>query len=79
MADTDYRHGEMDIHQHELTFRGVMRLTKWGCLAIAVTLLFLSMWLAAGTGLIAASIAAVVVLIAGVMLLRGKHRPPAPH
>lgn len=79
MADTEYHHGQMDIHQHELTFRGVMRLTKWACLIIAVSVLFFSMWLAAGTDFFAALIAAVVVLALGIFLLRSKPRPADAH
>lgn len=79
MAEEEYRRGEMDIHQHELTFRGVMRLTKWGSLIIAVTVLFFSMWLAAGVGFFGSFIAAVVVLALGIFFLRSKPRPVEAH
>ncbi|HEX8232434.1 MAG TPA: aa3-type cytochrome c oxidase subunit IV [Caulobacteraceae bacterium] len=79
MADEEYHRGEMDIHQHELTFRGVMRLTKWACLIIAVMVLFFSMWLAAGAGFFGSLIAAVVVLALGIFLLRSRPRPAEAH
>jgi uncharacterized membrane protein YGL010W len=79
MADSDYHRGEMDIHEHEVTFRGFLRLSKWGSLIVVAGVLFFSMWLAAGTGLIAASIATVVLLAAGIFFLRDKPRPADAH
>lgn len=79
MADEEYHRGEMDIHQHELTFRGVMRLTKWGSLLIAVSVLFFTLWFCTEAGFLGGLIAAVVVLAAGFFLLRTKHGPVEAH
>ena len=43
MADhsTEARHPDMDYEQHEATYANVMRLTKWGVIALAVLVVFL--------------------------------------
>jgi hypothetical protein len=68
----DYHRGDMDISEHVATFHGFIGLTKWGSLASAVTILFLSLIFAAHAGFFQALIASIVVLVVGVLLLRDK-------
>ena len=70
--DSDYQRGGMDIAEQTATFHLVMGLTKWGSLATAVILLFLTLWFAAGAGFLGAFIASAVLAVAGVFFLRSK-------
>lgn len=38
MADTEHKHGEMDISVQEKTFAGFIRYTMWSTIIILVTL-----------------------------------------
>ena len=73
---SDYHHGDMDIHEQTATFAAVMAATKWGCLSIAVGLVFFDLWFCTDAGFPAALIAALVLAVLGVFFLRGK---PAAH
>ena len=68
----EYRRGEMDIHEQVSTFELVMGMTKWGSLAVAALLLFLTLWFCTGAGFMGAAVASVVLTAAGVILLRVK-------
>ncbi len=69
---TTYHRGEMDISEQTATFEFVMRLTKWGSLAVATLVLFLALWLCAGAGFMGAFSTAVVVVVLGVFILRDR-------
>ena len=71
-----YTHGQMEIREQAASFGAFVRFTKWGCLAIAVLVLFSTMMFCTDSGIVASLVAAVVVLAAGVFLLREK---PATH
>ena len=73
---SDYHHGDMDIHEQTATFGAVMAATKWGCLSIAVGLVFFVLLFCTDAGFVAALVAAVVLAGLGVFFLRGK---PAAH
>lgn len=68
----DYHRGEMDIHEQRSTYDVFMGLTKWGSLVIAALVLFLSLAFATEAGVFTGLIAAVVLIAAGVFLLRDK-------
>ncbi len=70
--DEDYHRGEMDISEQASTFDLVMALSKWGALAIAVLVLFFTMWLYPRGSFMGAAVAAVVLLVAGIFFLRSK-------
>lgn len=72
MADHahDYHRGDMDIHEQAATYAFVMRLTKWGSLALAVALVMLVVWFCTDAGFFAGFIPGVVILALGVALLR---------
>lgn len=74
---SDYHRGDMDIAEQVNTFHAFIGLMKWGALVIAVAVLFLAMVFCARTGLFQALLAAVVVTVVGVLLLREK--PGASH
>ncbi|WP_298128000.1 aa3-type cytochrome c oxidase subunit IV [Brevundimonas sp.] len=71
-ADHDYQRGTQDIAEQRSTFSLVMGMTKWGSLAVAVALLFLVMWFQPGGNFFTALIAAGVVAVAGILVLRDK-------
>ena len=74
MAGTapDYHRGEMDIHEQTSTYHLVMGLTKWGSLALAAFLMFITLWFCTDTGFVGAAITGVVITVLGVIVLREK-------
>ena len=68
---SDYHRGEMDIHEQQATFALVMGITKWGSLVIASALLALVLWFCTPAGFLAGAISGGVVLVLGIVLLRG--------
>jgi hypothetical protein len=68
---SDYHRGEMDISAQESTYDLVMTLTKWGSLAIATSVLFLTLWFCTPAGFLGALVTGVVVAVLGSFLLRG--------
>ena len=68
---SDYHRGEMDIHEQVSTFHLVMNITKWGSLILAALLLTLVLWFCTGAGFLAGAISGGVVLVLGILLLRG--------
>lgn len=76
---TDHAHGEMDIAEHATTFHHFLQFSKWGSLAVAVTVLFLATWFCTGAGFLGAAFTAIVVLVVGILLLREKHGRSAAH
>ena len=79
MAGTahDHTRGEMDIAEQVSTFAFFNNLTKWGSLAVATLLLFITLMFCTGAGFMGAAIAAVILVVLGVTLLRSK--PEAAH
>lgn len=73
---TDFHHGDMDIHAQQATFKAVMTGTKWACLALAVGVLFFTMWFCTEAGFGAAFISAVVLMVVGIVFLRAR---PSAH
>ena len=78
MAESVHEHGQMDTRQQELTFHSFIKLSKWGSLYIAATILFLTMWFATDAGFFGGLIAAVAVLVVGTLVLR-EHKGPKAH
>jgi hypothetical protein len=70
---SDFIPGEMDIHQQASTFHHFIRFSKWGSLAIAVLVLTATIWFCTNGGFLGGAAAGVIVLIAGILLLREKH------
>ncbi|MGZ3298846.1 MAG: aa3-type cytochrome c oxidase subunit IV [Asticcacaulis sp.] len=74
---SDYKHGEMDIHQHVSTYNLFGALTKWGSLHLAVLLVFLVLLTCTSAGWMTALISAVIVGVVGWFML--KKKPDASH
>ena len=70
----DYTRGEMIIEEHEKTYEGFLKMTKWGSLYLAALLVMLVLWFCTGTGFIGAIISAVVLLVLGTLALSEKHK-----
>jgi hypothetical protein len=68
----DYHRGEMEIHEQESTFHAFVGLTKWGSLAMAVTLVTLVLWFCTKAGFLGAAVTGVVLAVIGVVALREK-------
>ncbi|KSB88081.1 aa3-type cytochrome c oxidase subunit IV [Caulobacter endophyticus] len=71
----DYHRGEMDIHEQVATYDAFGKMTKWGSLAIAVLLTFITLLFCTPAGFIGAAGAAVVLAVLGVVFLREKAAP----
>ena len=68
---SDYHRGEQDIAEQVATFKLIMGITKWGSLVLASALLALVLWFCTDAGFLAGAISGGVVLILGILLLRG--------
>lgn len=73
---SDYHRGEMDIHEQSRTYHSFLVLTKWGSLALIVGVLFFALLFAVGVGFIGSAATSLVVLVAGIVLLREKRKSP---
>ncbi len=74
-----YQRGHMEIREQEQTFGLFLGMTKWGSLAVAALVLFLTLFFCTGTGFIGAAIAAIVVTAIGVVVLKSKPEAKAAH
>ena len=75
--DSEYEHGQMDVHQQQHSYELFASLTKWCSLYLAVTLVFLVILTCTKMGWLTAVIAAVVVAAIGwVMLKKLTASPP---
>lgn len=68
----DYQHGSQEISEQVSTFSLFMGLSKWGSLATAVLILFLTVWFMPNGSFVAAFIASAVVSAAGWFALKSK-------
>jgi len=74
-AHDDYVHGSMEITEQTSTFHLFMGMAKYGSLAIAALLTFLTIWFMPNGNFFAGAGAGVVLLVLGVWFLRS----PAKH
>lgn len=72
---SDYTRGHMDIREQSATFDIFLKFTKWGSLAVAVLVLWATLTFCTGTGFVGAVIAALILLVLGVYVLREKPQP----
>ncbi len=70
----DYTRGEMIIEEHEKTYDGFLKMTKWGSLYMAVLLVLLVLWFCTPAGFLGALVSAVVVVVLGTLVLAEKHK-----
>ena len=76
---SDYQRGGMDIAEQTATFSLVMGMTKWGSLAIAAGVLFFTLLFCTHTGFRGSAAFTVVLIAAGVFLLRDKPEAATAH
>jgi hypothetical protein len=69
---SSYHRGDMDIVEQKATFQAFIAFAKWGSLAIAVGLVFFTLWLCTSANFFQAFAAAVVLTVVGVLFLREK-------
>jgi len=70
----DYTRGDMIIEEHEKTYSGFLKMTKWGSLYLAAILLFLVLWFCTAFGFLGGLFTGVVVLVLGTLVLSEKHK-----
>ena len=73
---SDYVHGSQEISEQEATYTAFLGMAKWGSLAIAALLAFLTIWFMPGGSFFGGAFAAIVIVAAGVLFLR---KPKASH
>jgi hypothetical protein len=71
---SDYVHGEMPVDEHDRTFHGFIKLTKWGSLYLAAVLLMITLWFCTTAGFFAGVICAAVLIGLGTLVLSEKHK-----
>ena len=71
---SDYHRGEMDIQEQVATFHLFNGMTKWGSLAVAALVLLLALWFCTPAGFGGGFIAAAILVVVGVVLLREKRQ-----
>jgi hypothetical protein len=69
---SDYSHGQMDIAEQAASFDLFIKFTKWGSLAVAVIVLWATLMFCTSTGFVGAVVASLILLAAGVYVLREK-------
>jgi len=74
MGDTTFHHGGMDIREQRSTYDFFMGLTKWGSLAVAALVLFLTLAFCTPAGAGGAIVISVIVLALGVWGLRKRQK-----
>ena len=74
-AASEYHHGDMDIHEHVVSFRLFNAMTKWGSLAVACLILMFTLAFCTSAGFGTGFISAIVLLAAGIFFLRSKPSP----
>lgn len=65
-----YAHGTQEISEQVATFSLFQGMAKWGSLAIAAVLAFLTIWFMPGGSFMAGAIAFVVMIAGGIFFLR---------
>jgi hypothetical protein len=73
--DAAYDRGDMPIKAHAETYRSIMGLFKWCALGIAALLILLTMWFCTSAGFFPGLVVALIVVVAGVVGLRGRKAP----
>jgi hypothetical protein len=68
----EFHHGDQDISAQVATFRSVMGATKWSCLAVAVGVLFFTLWFCTTAGFLTALISAIVLTVVGIVALHSR-------
>jgi hypothetical protein len=71
-ATNDYHRGDMDIAEQVSTYDLVMGLTKWGSLATAALILWLTLFFCTETGFLGSTVTALVLIVLGVLALKKK-------
>jgi hypothetical protein len=74
MGQTSYHHGDQDIREQRSTYDFFMGLTKWGSLATAILVLFLTIWFCTPFGIGPAIAAGFVLLVVGIWFLRKREK-----
>ncbi len=67
-----YNRGDMDVSAQAATFGAVMKATKWSSLAVAVGVLFFTLWFCTTAGFSTALISAIALTAVGVFALRSR-------
>ena len=68
----EFHHGDMDVSAQAATFRSVMGVTKWSCLAVAVGVLFFTMLFCTTAGFLTSAFSAIVLTVIGVVALHSR-------
>jgi hypothetical protein len=70
----DYTRGDMIIEEHEKTYAGFLKMTKWGSLYLAAIVLTATLMFCTPTGWLGSLVVGVVLLVLGTVVLSEKHK-----
>jgi len=76
---SDYTHGQMDIRQQQGSFDIFLKMTKWGSLAVAVAVLFATIWFCTDGGFLGGLVPSLVLMALGIFFLREKPAGAGAH
>ena len=68
----DYHRGDMNIDEHERTYSGFMKVSKWASLYVAALLLLITLWFCTTAGFIGAVFCSAVLVALGTLVLGEK-------
>ncbi|MES2897701.1 aa3-type cytochrome c oxidase subunit IV [Phenylobacterium sp. LH3H17] len=72
---SEYHRGEMEIQEQTSTYHLFVMMAKWGSLALAALLIFITLWFCTDTGFIGSFITGLVVSVGGFLVMR-EHETP---
>ncbi|WP_332766120.1 aa3-type cytochrome c oxidase subunit IV [Phenylobacterium sp.] len=72
---SDYHRGDMEIQEQVSTYHLFVMMAKWGSLALAALLIFITLWFCTDTGFIGSFITGLVVSVGGFLVMR-EHGAP---
>jgi hypothetical protein len=70
----DYTRGDMIIEEHERTYDGFLKLSKWGSLYIGALVLLLTLWFCTPAGFLGAIVSTFVLVALGTLVLGEKKK-----
>ncbi|KRB40413.1 aa3-type cytochrome c oxidase subunit IV [Phenylobacterium sp. Root700] len=73
---SEYHRGDMEIQEQASTYRLFVSLAKWGSLAIAAFLIFITLWFCTATGFLGSAAVGLVLAVGGFIVMR-EHGEPA--
>jgi len=72
---SEYHRGDMDIEEQTSTYHLFVNLAKWGSLALAALLIFITLWFCTATGFLGSFAVGLIVSVGGFLVMREHGEP----